>query len=165
MSKFGKIRVINRESFQQIGNHSRLGSAQVNGNGKAMTYVRETKVSRLVPREAFSHDVRALSPLNLLDGDLEAGDRICDGLEKLSRHLRRLDDDFRSGNHKNLEARARDLVILTDQLGLRQIGQVAADVVYCIEHRDEAALSATVSRLMRLMVQALDHAAGPVTAF
>jgi hypothetical protein len=47
---------------------------------------------------------------------------------------------------------------------LRRVGQVAADVVYCIDGPDETALAATASRLMRLVTQALDHAAGPITA-
>jgi len=126
---------------------------------------RNSVVARLVPREAFGSDVRALSPLALVDADFDQGDLICEGLEELSRHLRRLDDDYRSGNLEKLEARARRLVMLADQLGLRRVGQVAADVVYCIDRREEAALAATVSRLMRLITQALDHAAGPITAF
>jgi hypothetical protein len=54
--------------------------------------------------------------------------------------------------------------MLADQFGLRRVGQVAADVVYCIDGTDKAALAATLSRLMRLVTQALDHAAGPISA-
>jgi hypothetical protein len=50
-------------------------------------------------------------------------------------------------------------------MGLRRVRQVAADVVYCLDEPDEIALAATLSRLMRLMTQALDHAAGPKAAF
>jgi hypothetical protein len=78
--------------------------------------------------------------------------------------LKWLDDDYQSGQLDRLEARARSIVMLADQLGLRRVGQVAADVVYCIDGPDETALAATASRLMRLVTQALDHAAGPITA-
>lgn len=130
-----------------------------------MSQNRNSVVARLVPREAFGADVRALSPLALVDADFDRSDLICEGLEELSKHLRRLDDDYRSGNMDQLEVRARRLVLLADQLGLRRVGQVAADVVYCIDRREGAALAATVSRLMRLMTQALDHAAGAITVF
>lgn len=122
-------------------------------------------VARLVPREKFGSDVRALSALGLVDQDFDQSDLICSGLEEMSRHLKWLDDDYQSGQFDRLEARARSIVMLADQLGLRQVGQVAADVVYCIDGTDENALAATLSRLMRLMTQALDHAAGPMPAF
>ena len=54
--------------------------------------------------------------------------------------------------------------MLADQFGLRRVGLVAADVVYCIDGTDKAALAATLSRLMRLVTQALDHAVGPISA-
>lgn len=142
-----------------------LDQSQVNGIGKDMRQNGTSVVARLVPRETFGPDVRALSQLALLDADFDQSDLICEGLEELSKHLRRLEDDYRSANLERLEARARRLVLLADRLGLRQVGQVAADVVYCIDRQEETALSATVSRLMRLMTQALDHAAGPITAF
>ena len=122
-------------------------------------------IERLVPRETFANDFGALTPFAIADGNMERGDLICAGLEEMSRHLRRLDDDFRLGQFDRLEARARSIVVLADQLGLRRVGQVAADVVYCLDGPDEIALSATLSRLMRLMTQALDHAAGPLAAF
>lgn len=122
-------------------------------------------VARLVPRETFGPDVRALSPYALADDDMDHGDVICSGLEEMSRHLKWLDDDYQSGRFDRLEMRARSIVMLADQLGLRQVGQVAADVAYCLDGPDEVALASTLSRLMRLMTQALDHAAGPMTAF
>jgi hypothetical protein len=121
-------------------------------------------IARLVPLEAFGPDVHALSPYARDDEDFRQGGVICDSLEELSRHLKWLDDDYQSGQLDRLEARARSIVMLADQLGLRRVGQVAADVVYCIDGPDETALAATASRLMRLVTQALDHAAGPITA-
>lgn len=122
-------------------------------------------VARLVPREPFGPDVRALSPYDMVDDDYDQGDIICAGLEEMARHLRWLDDEYRSGHMDRLEARVRSIVMLSDQLGLRRVGQVAADVIYCIDGPDQIALAATLSRLMRLMTQALDHAAGPMHAF
>ena len=122
-------------------------------------------IARLIPQEISGPDVHALSPFGLTDDDLGRSERICTGLEELSRHLKRLDEDYQSGDSARLEQRARSIVMLADQLGLRRVGQVAADVVYCIDDPNEVALAATLSRLMRLMTQALDHAAGPVTAF
>ena len=129
------------------------------------TQIINGEVARLVPHEKFGPDVDALSPYSMVDEDLNHADLICSGLEEMSRHLKWLDDDFQSGQMGRLEARARSIVMLADQLGLRRVGQVAADVVYCIDDGDEIALAATLSRLMRLMTQALDHAAGPISAF
>jgi hypothetical protein len=123
------------------------------------------QVAHLIPRESHGPDVDALSPLLLADDSFDQGDMICAGLEELSRHLKWLDNDYQSGQLDRLEERARSIVILSDQLGLRRVGQVAADVVYCVDGPDEIALSATLSRLMRLVTQALDHAAGPMPAF
>jgi len=122
-------------------------------------------VAHLIPREPQGPDVEALSPLAMAGDDFDQGDLICAGLEELSRHLKWLDNDYQSGQFDRLEARARSIVLLADQLGLRRVGQVAADVVYCVDGPDEIALSATLSRLMRLVTQALDHAAGPMPAF
>jgi hypothetical protein len=121
-------------------------------------------IARLVPLESFGPAVHALSPYALDDDDFGQGDLICDSLEELSRHLKCLDDDYQSGQLDRLEARARSNVMLADQLGLRRVGQVAADVIYCIDGTDKAALAATLSRLMRLVTQALDHAVGPISA-
>jgi len=122
-------------------------------------------IARLVPREPFGSDLRALSPLNMRDDTFEDSDLMCAALEEMSRHLKWLDMDYQMSQFDRLEVRARSVVALADQIGLRQVGQVAADVIYCLDGPDDIALAATLSRLMRLMTQALDHAAGPMTAF
>lgn len=122
-------------------------------------------VERLKPRESFGSDVHALSPYALSEYSFEHSDMICTGLEEMSRHLRRLDDEFRLCHFDRIEVRCRSIVRLSDQLGLRRVEQVAADVIYCLDGPDEVALSATLSRLMRLMGQALDHAAGDMSCF
>lgn len=122
-------------------------------------------VSHLIPKEQFGQDIKALSEVGLGAQDINHSDVVCAGLEELSRHLRLLDEDYTSGQLDGLEARARRVVLLSDQLGLRLMGQVAADVVYCIDDPDEVALTATLSRLMRLMAQALNHATGPVSTY
>lgn len=129
-------------------------------------YSRSTRaIARLIPRETTGTDVQALSQFSLVNEDINQHERISTSLEELSRHLRRLDEDYQAGQLSSIEVRARSIVMLADQLGLRRVGQVAADVVYCVDDPNEVALAATLSRLMRLMTQALDHAAGPVTAF
>lgn len=123
----------------------------------------QASVARLVPREQFGPDVRALSPFGMNDDCFEQSDLVCAGLEEMSRHLKWLDDDYQKGRFDRIEARARSIVLLADQLGLRRIGHVAADVIYCLDDPNEVPLAATLSRLMRLLAQTLDHAAGPLT--
>lgn len=122
-------------------------------------------IARLVPNEPHGPEVDALSPITSMGEQYHQADMICTALEEMSRHLKWLDDDYQSGQWDGLEARARSIVMLADQMGLRRVGQVAADVVYCVDSPDEIALSATVSRLLRLMTQVLDHAAAPTSAF
>ena len=129
-------------------------------NGYAQTSVRQLK-----PRETFGGDARGLSPFNMADEGFETSDVVCAGLEEMSRHLRWLDDDYQSELFERLAARARSIVLLADQLGLRRVGQVAADVIYCLDDPDNAALPATLSRLMRLMSLTLEHAAGCISDF
>ena len=123
---------------------------------------RSQNIARLVPNEPFGSDVRALSPFGMAEEDFNHSEIICAGLEEMSRHLKWLDDDYQSSRFDRIEARARSIVLLADQLGLRRLGQVAADVVYCTDDPSEVALAATLSRLMRLMTQVIDHAAGPL---
>lgn len=125
----------------------------------------QASVMQLQPCEQFGADIRALSPFSMAHDDFESSDAVCTGLEEMSRHLRWLEDDYQSARFDRLEARARSIVLLGDQLGLRRVGQVAADVVYCIDDPENAALSATLFRLMRLMSQALEHAADPIVEF
>lgn len=125
----------------------------------------QVSVMQLKPREQFGADIRASSPFSMAYDDFESSEVLCTGLEEMSRHLRWLEDDYRSERFERLAARARSIVLLGDQLGLRRVGQVAADVVYCIDDPENPALSATLARLMRLMAQALDQAAAPSVEF
>lgn len=125
----------------------------------------QSSVQHLKPCEPFGADIRALSPFSLVNDGFEASDAVCTGLEELSRHLRWLDDDYRSDRFDRLGARVRGIILLADQLGLRRVGQVAADVVYCLDDPENVALAATLSRLMRLISQALDHAGGSVVDY
>lgn len=122
-------------------------------------------IARLIPRENPAFEGAAFSKLSVARRDYKQDDLICAGLEELSRHLKWLDNDYQSCRFERLEARGRSIVMLADQLGLRCVGQVAADVVFCVASRDETALAATLSRLMRLVTQALDQAAGPRPVF
>lgn len=121
-------------------------------------------VARLIPREPARADMHAFTNFGVF-ADAEADDVFCAHLEELSRHLRWLDDDYQLARLDRLEARARSIMLLADRLGLRSVGQVSADVAYCIDNGDETALAATLSRLMRLITQALDQAAGQATSF
>lgn len=122
-------------------------------------------VSQLIPREASGPHMQGLAGLGMVDANLDQSDLICAGLDELSRHLKWLDEDYQSGSFDRLETRLRSIVMLADQLDLRQIGQVAADVLYCLDGPSDIALAATLSRLMRLLTQTLDYAQGPSPAF
>lgn len=121
-------------------------------------------VARLVPRELKSKEKGVVEAFDVLGAECLVSDQICAGLEEMSRHLKWIGDDFRTDQIDRVEARARSIVMLADQMGLRRVGQVAADVVYCVDTPDRTALAATLSRLIRLLEQALDSAVGPAPA-
>lgn len=116
------------------------------------------QIVRLVPREATVVDPRIIQKLSRSHGPDCAEDVVSTNLSELARHLRRLDDDYRSGDADRLNSRVRSIVTLSDQVGMRHVARVATDVIRCAICGDESALAATLSRLMRLLTQALDEA-------
>lgn len=123
------------------------------------------KVARLVPQEICRPEIGITSAAGNTKEEIAAGDRMLSALEELSKHVRRLEDDFEAVRLDLVQNRTRRIIALSDQIGLRQVGRVASDVAYCCDGQDEAALAATTSRLVRLLNQAIDQAAGPMTAF
>lgn len=121
-------------------------------------YVERTQISRLCPTETTNaaESMHAVFDLGL--HDRTRGDAVCFSLEEMARHLRHFDDDFQNAQYEQLLDRARRIVLLADQLGLRQIGHVAADVIYCLDDIENPALAATLSRLIRLITLTLDQA-------
>jgi len=122
-------------------------------------------IRQLQPKETLQPDASLYAQINLTHVDFKKSDNICLGLEELARHLRQLDEEFQNNQFERLGNRARNVVVLADQLGLRQIGQVAADVTYCVDYPDSAALSATLSRLIRLITNALDSSMQPMSEY
>jgi len=117
------------------------------------------RVVRLALRERASLDPRAMRRLARHRDPGATETIIRTTLSELGRHLRRLDDDYRTGENLRLAGRARQVIVLCDQIGLRDVARVAADVARCSLSGDETALGATLARLMRLLSQALDEAA------
>lgn len=119
----------------------------------------DMQIVRLIPREVATLDPRRIKSIARRHGPDQAEGVVVGSLEELGRHLRRLDDDYRSGDPDRLTARIRAVITLSDQIGMRHVARVATDVARCSNAGDEAALAATLSRLMRLMTQALDDIA------
>lgn len=80
------------------------------------------------------------------------------GLERLAHHRRALDEAFFQADRAVLRSLSREIVMLADLLRLRLLGQVAADVMYCVDGGDPVALAATLSRLMGLISAAIEAA-------
>lgn len=114
------------------------------------------QVIRLMPREAAFIDPDVSMRLASKRG-LDQAEAIVQGaLTELGRTLRRLEDDYKTGDITNLADRTRAVITLADQIGMRNVARVAADVVRCCHGQDAHALSATLARLMRLMTRTLD---------
>lgn len=119
----------------------------------------DMQIVRLIPREVATLDPRRIRTIARRHGPDRAEGVVVESLAELGRHLRRLDDDYRSGDADRLTARIRAVITLSDQIGMRHVARVATDVARCSNAGDEAALAATLSRLMRLLTRALDDIA------
>lgn len=120
------------------------------------------QVTRLIPREGYTTELKRLSPCGLDETNPDRDDVICLALEELARHLRFLEADFYAEEFENLRARVHGLSAPARQLGLHRINTVSNDVIFCIQTKNNPALAATLSRLIRLVTKALNQAAGPL---
>lgn len=107
-------------------------------------------ILQMRPTEQVSVDQERLSALYAQLGDAGAEDVVCRAMEELALRLSHCNRLFQDRNWTDLRKNSRALVPISDQVGLERLAAVAGDVVRCIDQRDEVALSATLTRLIRI---------------
>ena len=83
-------------------------------------------------------------------GEAGAEDVVCRAMEELAVRLSMTERYFRQQRHSDMRKAARSLTGIADQIGMNTLSRVAGDVTNCIDARDDVALSATLSRLLRI---------------
>lgn len=83
-------------------------------------------------------------------GDSGAEDVVCRAMEELAVRLSMTERLFRQDRFDEMRKSARSLTGIADQIGMNTLARVAGDVTHCIDARDPVALSAVLSRLLRI---------------
>ena len=117
------------------------------------------QVTRLVPQDAARLDGGAVRDLLRELGAQSAEELVCAAMEDLLRHTARMEEAYQACDFGALVARVAHVADIADQIGLRGLGRVAADVAVCAGQGDDNALAATLSRLLRQVRLACDQIA------
>jgi len=112
-------------------------------------------IVQLRPRDVLRIDPEPLVRLHSALGAQGAEDMICRALEDIAHRLTRIEADHRACAFDRLGRGAKAIGAVAAQVGLRDLGSVAAHVSECCGCNDAAALGATVARLMRMGSRAM----------
>ena len=102
------------------------------------------------PVEQVRVDQDRLGALYSQLGEAGAEDVVCRALEELALRLSRCEDLFRDAAWVELRKNARSLIAISEQIGMSALAHVAGDVTHAIDQSDQTAVSATLSRLLRV---------------
>lgn len=83
-------------------------------------------------------------------GESGAEDVVCRAIEELAVRLSHCEHAWRADKAADLSKCARSLIAISDQIGMTALARVADDVGQAIRSGDQAAVAATVFRLMRI---------------
>jgi hypothetical protein len=108
------------------------------------------QVQQLRPTEGVAVDQDRLGALYAEVGAAEAEEALCRAMEDIAKRMTQCDSYYRAGKLKPLRGTARGLIKTADAIGMHSLSRVAGDVTDCIDRMDEVALTATLSRLIRI---------------
>lgn len=109
-----------------------------------------SEITQLKPTEQVRVDSDQLSGLYANLGEVAAEDVVCRAMEELALRLAHCDRLYRNEQWVELRKSSRSLIAIADQIGMGKLSRVAGDVTECIDTHDHTALSATLSRLLRI---------------
>lgn len=101
-------------------------------------------------KENVRLDPGKLSELYSQLGETGAEDVVCRAIEELAVRLSHCERLWRQDNMENLRKNARSLIAISDQIGMTAMAAIARDVTNAIDGKDQAAVAATVFRLLRV---------------
>lgn len=83
-------------------------------------------------------------------GETGADSVICRAMEEIASRLAQCEKHWHARNYPVLRKQARSLIAIADQVGMHRLAQVARDVTICVDSKDDIAIAATLSRLLRI---------------
>ncbi len=83
-------------------------------------------------------------------GEVAAESVVCRAMEELASRLAQCDTFWRANNLVQLRKHARSLIAISDQIGMDRLASVAGDVTASIDAEDDVAISATLTRMLRI---------------
>ena len=107
------------------------------------------QVLQLRPLEGVRVDQSRLGAFYEEVGAAEAEETLCRAVEDISLRMTKCDSHYRTGKHKPLQINTSAIIKIADKIGMYTLSRVAHDVMHCIDTKDETALAATLSRLIR----------------
>ena len=102
------------------------------------------------PTEQVCVDEERLGTLYAQLGEAAAEDVVCRAMEELALRMSHCDRLYRTSKWEDLRKNSRSLIAISDQVGLKKLADVAKDVMHAIDQRDEVAVAATLTRLLRI---------------
>lgn len=95
-------------------------------------------------------DPDKLSELYAQLGEAGAEDVVCRAIEELAVRLSHCERLWRQNNMPLLRKNARSLIAISDQVGMTAMAKIAGDVTDAVDSEDQAAIAATLFRLLRV---------------
>lgn len=109
-----------------------------------------TKVIALVQNETVRLDSGRMAGLYTQLGEIAAEDVVCRAIEELAVRLSHCERQWRASDLAALRKGARSLIAIAEQIGMTTLARVAGDVTASVDARDDAAIGATLCRLVRI---------------
>ncbi len=104
----------------------------------------------LLQNEPVRLDSDQLGVLYRQLGETGAQDVVCRAIEELAVRLSHCERLWRKRDLLQLRKSARSLVAISEQIGMSALAKVATDVTHAIDADDDAAIGATLFRLLRI---------------
>lgn len=108
------------------------------------------QVLQMRPTEQVCVDQERLGTLYAQLGETVAEDVVCRAMEELALRMSHCDRLYRGANWQELRKNSKSLIAISDQVGLQKLATVAGDVMLAIDQKDEVAVAATLTRLIRI---------------
>ncbi len=108
------------------------------------------KITTLVQDETVRLNPDQLGTLYRKLGDASAEDVICRAVEEMAVRLTACERLWRDTDLTGLRKSARSLAAIAEQVGMVALAKVARDVIKTIDTDDNAAIAATLFRLIRV---------------
>lgn len=109
-----------------------------------------TKVIALVQNETVRLDSGRMAGLYTQLGEIAAEDVVCRAIEELAVRLSHCERQWRASDLAALRKGARSLIAIAEQIGMTTLARVAGDVTASVDAGDDAAIGATLCRLVRI---------------